>query len=61
MMKKYIMPTVRVLNIEELGDLMQELVITSPLTQNDTGWIQNVHDDDEPTPDEGRAKSVWDD
>lgn len=55
------MPTVRVLNIEELGDLMQELVITSPLTQNDTGWIQNVHDEDELTPDEGRAKSVWDD
>lgn len=56
------MPTVRVLNIKELGDLMQ-IVNTSPFA-NETGgsdWTQNIHDDDETTEEEGRAKSsVWD-
>jgi hypothetical protein len=57
-MKKYIMPTVKTLDVNELGDLLE----TSPFqTDNNGNYWQGIHDDDEPTDEEGRARqSIWD-
>lgn len=57
-MKKYIMPTIKTLNVNKLGDLLE----TSPLqTDNNGNFWQGIHSDDEPTDEEGRAKqSLWD-